>query len=173
VIVHIKGDPSRFIRAVPAMSASMGEQVTVLSMAARREDTLDSGRKLISVLASLGLIATVLAAAGMFAMVAFAVAQRTREIGIRMAIGARPSDILRTLLYQNYAPIGFGMMAGTALGIGLGMVARSIIEIVDSPLDPPGFAAGLAAFLVIAALAVLSPALKALRIDPSSTLRYE
>jgi predicted permease len=173
VIVHIKGDPSRFIRAVPAMSASMGGQVTVLSMAARREDTLDSGRKLISVLASLGLIATVLAAAGMFAMVAFAVAQRTREIGIRMAIGARPSDILRTLLYQNYAPIGFGMMAGTALGIGLGMVARSIIEIVDSPLDPPGFAAGLAAFLLIAALAVLSPALKALRIDPSSTLRYE
>jgi ABC-type lipoprotein release transport system permease subunit len=65
------------------------------------------------------------------------------------------------------------MMGGAALGIVVGKVARSIIDSVDSPLDPLGFAAGLAAFLPIAVLATLSPALKALRIDPSSTLRYE
>ncbi len=175
IIVHVKGDPSQFIRAVPALSASMGQQVTVLSMAAQRENVLDEQRKMVSVLGSLGLIATVLAAAGMFAMIAFAVAQRTREIGIRIAIGARPRNILQALLGQTYAPVAIGMAAGTIAGIALGMVAKSIavIDMVDGPIDPLGFAAGLAAFLLIAVLAILSPALKALRIDPSSTLRYE
>jgi predicted permease len=173
LIVHVKGDPSQFIRAVPAMSASLGQQVTVLSMATQREDTLDTLRKVITVLASLGLLATVLAAAGMFAMVAFAVAQRTREIGIRVAIGARPGNILQALLDQTYAPVAIGMMAGTALGIVVAKLAKHTGDIIDSPLDPLGFAAGLAAFLLIAVLAILSPALKALRIDPSTTLRYD
>jgi predicted permease len=173
LIVHAKGDLPRLIRAVPAMSAAMGEQVNVLSVATVRENALDTERKMITVLGTLGFIATVLAAAGMFAMIAFAVAQRTREIGIRMAIGARPRNILQTLLNRHYAPIAIGMALGTVLGIVLGKVAGSIVETIGDPLDPIGFVAGLAAFLLIAALATLSPALKALRIDPSSTLRYE
>jgi ABC-type lipoprotein release transport system permease subunit len=65
------------------------------------------------------------------------------------------------------------MIAGAVLGVAVGKLVRSIVPIIDTPLDPSGFAAGLAAFLFIAFLATLSPALKALRIDPASALRYE
>ena len=106
-------------------------------------------------------------------MVAFTVAQRTREFGIRMAVGARPRNILQALFSQAYGPVGTGLAIGAALGAVLGKMIRSLVEIIDNPLDPVGFAAGLAAFLLIATLATLSPALRALRIDPSSTLRSE
>jgi putative ABC transport system permease protein len=109
----------------------------------------------------------------MFALVAFAVAQRTREIGIRMAIGAGPSAILKALVDQNVGPVIFGVVAGTAAGIGLGKIVRGLVFIPLNPLDWAGFASGIAAFCVIAALATLAPALKALRIDPASTLRSD
>ena len=172
LILHAKGDPSPLVRAIPLVSAFLREPLTATTMLSGREKMMDTQRKMITVLGTLGVISAVLAAAGMFAMVAFAVAQRTREIGIRMAIGAQAFDVLRALLAQNLAPIAFGMLAGTALGIAIARFVGSAVDIVR-PLDPLGFAAGLAVFLLIAALATVSPALKALRIDPSSTLRCE
>lgn len=173
IVLHAKGDLAGLIRAIPAMSASMGEQVSIVPMVQSRENVLDALQKTITTVLSLGLIAAILAAAGMFAMVAFAVAQRTREIGIRIALGARPHDVLDSALDRMYLPVFTGMIAGAVLGVAVGRVVRSMVPIIDTPLDPSGFAAGLAAFLVIAFLATLSPALKALRIDPASTLRYE
>ena len=178
IIVHVKGNPAPFIRAVPSIGQSMGEQLGIVSMLQAREFALEGAQKMTMISLSLGLIATVLAASGMFAMVAFSVAQRTREIGIRMAIGARPRHVLHSVLDQTYAPVLVGMVAGTAAGAALGKLVKSMIwmqveRIVDNPLDISGFALGLAAFLAVAFLAILSPALKAVRIDPSSTLRYE
>jgi ABC-type antimicrobial peptide transport system permease subunit len=109
----------------------------------------------------------------MFAMVAFTVAQRTKEIGIRMAIGARALDVLRAVFSQNLAPVALGMAVGTALGIAVGKLFGSMVEARINTLDPLGFAMGLAAFSAIAVLATWSPAVKALRIDPSNTLRCE
>jgi putative ABC transport system permease protein len=120
------------------------------------------------------LIATLLASTGMFALLAFAVGQRTREIGIRMAIGARHGDIVRVLVSQHVVPVGSGVVAGILLALVLGRVARSIQLVTPGQqVDPVGFAAGLACFALIAVLATLSPVLRALRIDPSSTLRHE
>jgi len=100
LIVHVRGNPAPLIRAVPSLGQSTGEQLGIVSMLQGRENVLDSEQKLIMVILSLGLIATLLAASGMFAMVAFSVAQRTREIGIRMAIGAGPGHVLRSVLDQ-------------------------------------------------------------------------
>jgi hypothetical protein len=173
IIAHIRGNPAPLIRAVPSLGESMGEQLGIVSMLQRRENALDSEQKLITIIVSLGLIATVLAASGVFATVAFSVAQRTREIGIRMAVGACPRHVLRSVLDQTYPPVLVGMVAGTAAGAALGRAVKSIVWMLNNPLDLSGFAVGLAAFLAIAFLATLSPALKTLRIDPSSTLRYE
>lgn len=173
IVLHAKGGVAGLIRAIPAMSASMGEPVSLAPMVQSRENVLDALQKTITLVLSLGLIAAILAAAGMFAMVAFVVAQRTREIGIRIALGARPHNVLDSVLDRTYLPVLTGMIAGAVLGVAVGKAVRSIIPIIESPLDPSGFAAGLAAFLLIAFLATLSPVLKALRIDPASTLRYE
>jgi putative ABC transport system permease protein len=178
IIVHVRENPASFTRAAPSVGQSTGERLRVESMLQAREIKVEGEQKLIMVVLSLGLIATALAASGMFAMIAFSVAQRTREIGIRMAIGATPGHVLRSVLGQTYAPVLVGMVTGTAAGSALGKIIKSLVwiqldRLVDNPLDISGFALGLAAFLAIAFLATLYPALKALRIDPSSTLRYD
>lgn len=91
IIVHIRGNPAPLIRDVPSLGESMGEQLGIISMLQRRANALDSEQKLITIILSLGLIATLLAASGVFATVAFSVAQRTREIGIRVARRCLPA----------------------------------------------------------------------------------
>ncbi|MES1258544.1 MAG: ABC transporter permease [Acidobacteriota bacterium] len=173
LILHAKGDPSPLVRAISLVSAATGEPVSIALMRESREGMLDGYRKIMTVVGSLGTIATALAAVGMFALVAFAVAQRRREIGIRMAIGAGPHDILRALLAQNAAPVAMGALAGTLLSAVMGRLVQSANSTLGNALDPVGFAIGLGAFALIAILATLSPAFRALRVDPSSTLRCE
>jgi putative ABC transport system permease protein len=110
----------------------------------------------------------------MFALVAFTVAQRRRELGIRIAIGARPRHILRVLLGQNALPTAVGAAAGAVLAMILARLVGSMVLLhKHQAVAPAGFAAGLAAFVVVAALATVSPARRALRIDPAKTLREE
>ncbi len=173
LVVHAKGDVGQVMRAIPLVSAEAREPLSVIAMRTARAQMMETFERVMIVIGSLGLLATVLAAAGMFAMVAFAVAERTREIGIRVAIGARAGDVLKLLGAQNVWPVVFGLGAGVMLGISVGRIVGSQVMLVPDPLDPGGFAIGLVAFLVIASMATLSPAMRALRIDPSSTLRCE
>jgi predicted permease len=173
LILHTKGDPAPLMRGIVQAGSASGEPVSAELMRSPHEQAIEGQLKMLTIIGSLSVIATALAAAGMFALVAFAVAQRTREIGIRMAIGAGPSAILKALVDQNVGPVIFGVVAGTAAGIGLGKIVRGLVFIPLNPLDWAGFASGIAAFCVIAALATLAPALKALRIDPASTLRSD
>jgi len=123
-------------------------------------------------LGSLSGTATSLAAVGIFGLIAFAVAQRTREIGVRMALGARPSDIVGNLLSQYSVAMSLGAAAGVALAIVVGLLIRSTIIGLE-PLDPLAYTMGLMIFAVVAMVAILLPARRALRIDPASTLRWE
>ncbi|MGH9668007.1 MAG: FtsX-like permease family protein, partial [Bryobacteraceae bacterium] len=174
LILHAKTDPARLLQAVQAEATYAREPVTSVLMRTSRAEALEGQRKFIEVIRSLGLIASLLASAGMFALLAFAVARRTREIGIRMAIGARPSDIVRALVSQYVAPVGGGVALGILLAIALSRIARSLTYVPTAQaVDPIGFSAGLICFSLITVLATLSPMLKALRIDPSTTLRHE
>ena len=85
------------MRAIALAGAASGESLSAELMRLSHEQALDNQRKLLMIIGSLSVVATGLATAGTFALVAFAVAQRTREIGIRMAIGASPSAILSAL----------------------------------------------------------------------------
>jgi ABC-type antimicrobial peptide transport system permease subunit len=173
LLVHTKGDPAAVASAIVAIGSTNREPLSVELMRAAREQALDSRSRLLIIIGSLSLIATALAAAGMFALVTFAVAQRTREIGIRMAIGASRSAILSALYSQNAMPVLWGVVSGGLAGVALGKIARGLVFLPADPLDPRGFMLGIASFLVIALLATASPAIRALRIDPAVTLRSD
>jgi putative ABC transport system permease protein len=109
---------------------------------------------------------------GIFGLLAFTVAQRTREIGVRMALGADSRDILRVVLGQYAFPFGIGAVAGMAVAAAAAQVMRSLL-FGFMPFELLSFAAGLALFAAVAIAASVVPARRALRIDPCSALRYE
>ena len=109
---------------------------------------------------------------GIFGLLAFTVAQRTGEIGVRIALGARALDILRDVLGQYALPFGIGAIAGGALAAAVNKVMSNIV-FGYIPLDFASFFAGLLLFAIVAAAASLVPARRALRIDPASALRHE
>jgi hypothetical protein len=174
LILHTRGDPAVLAHLIPSTAATVNEPVSVTLVRGSRENLLEAQRKMVTLFGSIGAVATALAAAGMFALVAFALAQRRRELGIRIAIGATPRHILGILLAQNARPMAAGAFAGVILAATLTRLVRSLIVLQNrGAVDVIGFATGLGVFVLAAGLATLSPALRALRIDPSETLREE
>jgi putative ABC transport system permease protein len=119
-----------------------------------------------------GLTGLVLAAMGVYGVLAFQVAQRTREFGVRRALGARARDIVRQVLGQGGLVAGIGAAVGLVAGAGVAMVVRSFLFGVE-PLDPLTFVAVPAALMVVALTAGLVPALRATRVEAVEALREE
>jgi predicted permease len=129
--------------------------------------------RLIAVLSNgFGLLATLLAAVGLYGVVAFAVTQRTSEIGIRMALGALPGDVLRLILKEA------GVVALTGIGAGLAgaAVLSRLLETQlfgISPADPVILCGSAGVLVIVALIAALLPGWRAARIDPVRALKYE
>ncbi len=122
--------------------------------------------------ASFGAVALMLAAIGIYGVTAFSVGRRTREIGVRMALGARPGDVLRMILRQGTARLAVGLGIGLAAGLGVSFLLASFLFGV-SPTDPLTYAT-IAVFLAaVTLLACLIPARAAMRVAPVEALRYE
>jgi putative ABC transport system permease protein len=118
------------------------------------------------------LLALLLGAVGVYGVMAHLVVQRTREIGIRMALGAVPREILRLVLSQGAWLAALGIAAGLAGALAATRLLSSLLFDVG-PTDPATFAATATALAAVAALASLLPALRALRTDPVEALRSE
>ena len=118
------------------------------------------------------MLALGLAAIGIYGVIAYSVVQRTREIGVRIALGARRADVMRLVLGE-----GLGMAAaGVALGLaGAAALTRLMASLLFSvtPHDPLTFAAGASLLLLMALLASFIPARRALRVDPMTALRTD
>ena len=173
--MRVKGDPAAFaprlstlIREVDADTPAYWVRTYEQAI---REATF-SERLLAKVFAALGVIALVLAAAGLYGVMAFNVGQRTREIGVRRALGARSANVLRDLVVRIGWQLGIGLVIGLGLGIPF---ARSLSGALPSIETSYGLVVSIALVVLIAAtaLAVILPARRALRVDPMVALRHE
>jgi predicted permease len=172
ILVHAKTDPGPMAGALRSSATLPGVTPVVFTFQSLIDGQLDTMRKMVTVVASLGAIASLLALLGIFGLLAFTVAQRTREIGIRMAMGARAVDVLRCVLGQYTFPFGIGALLGVGLAAAAAKVLRNIL-FGFIPFDPVSFGAGLLLFAAVALAASIAPVRRALRIDPASALRYE
>jgi len=126
----------------------------------------------VCLLGAFGGLALLLAAIGLYGVTAYHVTLRTREIGIRMAIGAQPSDVLRMVLRQGLALTLVGVGLGLAASVGLARAMARLLYGV-SPTDLPTYAAVSLLWLAVAFAACYLPARRAARVDPTVALRYE
>jgi putative ABC transport system permease protein len=129
--------------------------------------------KLLLVVSSLfGSLSLLIASVGIYGVVAFSVAQRTREIGIRRTLGAKRGEILRMVIVQSLRPVFFGLLLGLANSFVVTRLLKGLLFGV-TPTDPFTFLSISVLLVVAACAACMSPPLRALRVDPSECLRYE
>ncbi len=136
------------------------------------DDQLASRRTQADVLGAFAGLALLLAGLGIYAVISFAVAQRTQEIGIRMALGAQPANVVRMVLGEGVRTMFIGIAIGLVSALAL---ARAVAHLLYgiAPSDPLTFGAVPVILAVVGLLACWIPARRATRVDPLIALRYE
>jgi putative ABC transport system permease protein len=144
----------------------------VVSMQQRVDDSLGARRVAMLVLTGLAGLALLLALLGIYGVMSYTTSRRTHELGIRLALGAVPGDVVRMVLQEGMMLAGIGLLAGLASFLFLARLLTSILYGV-SPRDPFTIAAGIGTLLLGTVVAALLPARRAARVDPMETLREQ
>jgi putative ABC transport system permease protein len=129
-------------------------------------------RFLTLLLSLFSLTALVIATVGIYGVVSYSVARRTKEFGLRMALGAQGGDVLRIVMRQGALMIFIGLVAGLIIALLLTRLMASVLFAI-APTDAATFASVAAVLAVVALAACYVPARRATRVDPMHTLRYE
>ena len=144
----------------------------VRTMTVRIEDSLAGERMIANLSGAFGLVALMLAAVGLYGVLAYAVSRRIREIGIRMALGARPGAVLWLIVREALALVGAGSIAGLGFAIAGSRLLRHYVAGVSS-IDPLIIASCILGMLIVTAGAAGIPATRGCRVDPLEALRHE
>lgn len=174
LLARTAGRPEDTIRAISAIAhsieSSTAPEIVLLKNEFRRKvKNVEYGVLSVS---ALGLIAHLLACMGVLGLMAYAVSQRTKEIGIRMALGAKPRDVVFAVASQFLPAVATGMLLGIGAAVGISHMLRGMLYGISN-LDPMTYFAAVAIFLATVTLAALFPARRALSIDPLRALRYD
>lgn len=179
LVLRVQGDPDEARRtlldALTKIDPAIGEISTMRMMAQVDTAVLQVLFWMAVILGSLALALTV---TGLFGVLSYLIEQRRREIGVRMALGARPRDIVVLVVSQSMRPIGTGVIVGGGLAVAVAsaLLASPMAEMMSAfvrPFDPLAYAAGLGVIVVTCLVAAGLPARRAARINTAATLRAE
>ena len=174
IAVRGEGDPRSLVDAIRTALTQTDPDLALYWLRTFDESRMirTAGFRIVGTMfAVFAMIALVLAAAGLFGVLAFHVGQRTREIGVRRALGADNRRILKMIMKASGIQVGIGIVIGMAL---LPVMGRGLGDILaDGPFDPTVYSLVLLAMVVVAVAATLTPTRRALKVDPAAALRYE
>jgi predicted permease len=176
ILIRTRSDASQFMDAIGPVIASLDPNLVVTAstldqMLHQTPPFLISGLAA-SIASTIGLLGLLLASMGIFGTVSYIVVLRTREVGIRIALGAKKRDILGLMLHESIRPVLAGLLVGVTLSIGASYLLRGILYGVNI-VDGVSFVGVSLLFLAIALIATYLPSRRAMRVDPVVALRYE
>ena len=175
IVLRTIGDPAQITETVRSEARRIDKNLPIYdmrTMTTLRSESVSTRRFVLLIVGAFGLLALGLAAIGVYGVMSLIVSERTREVGVRLALGAQPAELLRMIVGQAARLAGIGVVIGIA-------AAALITPLMDSQLygvrafDPATFVVVPLLLLSIAALAALVPARKAMRIDPLAALRID
>ncbi len=175
LVIRTRGDPNALIPALRREVTSLDANLplsNIRSLDKHLGVSLLPARIAGAALGVFGVLGLLLASVGMYGVMAYAVSQRTREIGIRMAIGANASDVIRLIMRQGLTLV----LIGTGIGLAAAVAASRALNGIlygGSTLDPLTFVAVPMVLIAVAALATFAPARRAAMVDPAITLRAD
>ena len=174
IVVRTEGPVASIERLVPQLAAALDPTIVVKSqrLADRLALELMPARISSAVAGTMGALTLLLALVGIYGVVSYAVAQRTRDIAVRRALGATDRSVVQLMMRQGSRTVVIGLVAGSLVALGASQLLRGILLGV-SPLDAPSFGAAIVALLATAGIAIYVPARRAARVDPARTLRED
>ena len=173
--LRTSADANQLMSAIRSTVRDMDPNVPVYSMRTTEvtiNESLSTERMIASLSAVFGFLATLLAVIGLYGVMAYTVAQRTREVGIRIALGAARGNVIWLVMREVLLLVGIGVVAGVSASLALTRVVQSQLFGL-TPHDPLTLGLATAALALVACAAGYIPALRASRLDPMAALRYE
>jgi predicted permease len=176
LLIHLQGDVSAMVTSVRDAVRSIDAGMPLFGVRTMsdfyRARTLTASRVIVAIVGGMGAMGLLLALVGLYALVAHAVAQRTREIGIRLAVGARPGNVLMMVMRHGLVLSAGGIALGLAAAAAMNGLLRAAFP-VSSGVNPGLFLFVVPAVLAVTLVAALIPAQRAARIDPLIAIRQE